>query len=181
MKVIGKRISILKKDNLLSIVILPTGDKRKLGFLFLWLLAWSICGMIVLASYFQLKDANAKLYLIVYLSFWAYFEFNIARTFLWKRFGKEKLWIKEGILHYQREVNQKGKIKEFNLDLISRFRIVELSNAKFADTFNQSFWVKGGERLEFDSQSQLIRLGMQLSDEEARVILNEVNGFISKS
>jgi hypothetical protein len=58
---------------------------------------------------------------------------------------------------------------------------VELSNAKFADTFNQSFWVKGGERLEFDSQSQLIRLGMQLSDEEARVILNEVNGFISKS
>jgi hypothetical protein len=180
MKVIGKRISILKKDNLLSIVILPTGDKRKLGFLFLWLMAWTICGLIVMASYFQLKEANAKLYLIIYLSFWAYFEFNIARTYLWKRFGKEKLWVKEGILHYQREVNQKGKIKEFNLDLISRFRIVELSQAKFSDTINQSFWVKGGERLEFDSQSQLIRLGMQLTDEEARVILNEVNGFISK-
>lgn len=178
MKVIGQRISILKKDKLLSIVILPTDDKKKLVLLFLWLMAWTVCGMIVMANYFQLTDKNAKIYLIIYLSFWAYFEFNIVRTFIWKRFGKEKLWIKDGILHYQREVNQKGKVREFNLDLISRFRIVELSTTKLADTINQSFWVKGGERLEFDSQSQLIRLGMQLSDEEARLILNEVNAFI---
>ena len=178
MKVIGQRISILKKEKLLSIVILPTDDKKKLVLLFLWLMAWTVCGMIVMANYFQLTNTNAKIYLIIYLSFWAYFEFNIVRTFIWKRFGKEKLWIKDGILHYQREVNQKGKVREFNLDLISRFRIVELSTTKLADTINQSFWVKGGERLEFDSQSQLIRLGMQLSDEEARLILNEVNGFI---
>lgn len=178
MKVIGKRISILKKDNLLSIVILSTDDLKKLGLLFLWLLAWSVCGMIVLANYFRIQDANQKIYLIVYLSFWAYFEFNIVRAFIWKKFGKEKIWIKDGILHYQREINKRGKIKTFNLDLISRFRIVDVSKTKFADTINQSFWVKGGERLEFDSQGQIVRLGMQLSDEETRLVLNEVNGFI---
>jgi hypothetical protein len=178
MKVIGKRISILKKEKLLSIVILPTGDNKKLVLLFLWLMAWTVCGLIVLANYFRIQDANLKIFLIVYLSFWAYFEISILRSFIWKRFGKEKLWIQDGVLHYQREINKKGKVKEFNLDLISKFRVVELSKTRFADTVNQSFWVKGGERLEFDAQSQLIRLGMQLSDEEARLLLNEVNGFL---
>ncbi|MES2680089.1 MAG: hypothetical protein V4635_09405 [Bacteroidota bacterium] len=178
MKVIGKRISILKKDKLLSIVILPTDDNRKLVLLFLWLMAWTVCGLIVLVNYFRMSDANSKLFIIIYLAFWVYFEVSILRAFVWKKFGREKLWIQDNVLRYQREVNKKGKIREFNLDLISRFRIVDLSKTKLADTINQSFWVKGGERLEFDSQSQLIRLGMQLSDEEARLVLNEVNGFM---
>ena len=176
----GQRISILKKDQILSIVILPTDDKKKLLLLLAWLAAWTICGIIVLANYFKIEDPQAKVYLIVYLSFWAYFEFNIARTYIWKRFGKEKLWIKEGKLHYQREVNRRGKIKEFNLDLISPLRMVALSTTRFADFFSQSFWVKGGERLEFDAQSQVVRLGMQLSDEEARLVLNEVKAFIKQ-
>jgi len=178
MKVISPRLSILKKENVLSIVILPTGDKRKLGLLFLWLFAWSVCGIIVLVNYFTLKDANSKLFTIIYLSFWAYFEFSIARTYVWKKFGKEKLWIQNNTLHYQREINKKGKILEFPLDLISKFRFLEISKASFTDSINQSFWVKGGERLEFDAQAKVIRLGMQLSDEETRIVLNEVNGFI---
>ncbi len=178
MKVISPRLSILKKENVLSIVILPTGDKRKLGLLFLWLFAWSVCGIIVLVNYFTLKDANSKLFTIIYLSFWAYFEFSIARTYVWKKFGKEKLWIQNNTLHYQREINKKGKILEFPLDLISKFRFLEISKSSFTDSINQSFWVKGGERLEFDAQAKVIRLGMQLSDEETRIVLNEVNGFI---
>ena len=74
MKVIGKRISILKKENLLSIVILPTTDKKKLTLLFLWILAWTTCGIIVFINYFKLLDENIKLFTIGYLSFWFYFE-----------------------------------------------------------------------------------------------------------
>lgn len=178
MKVISPRLSILKKENTLSIVILPTDDKRKLGVLFLWLFAWSVCGIIVFINYFTIKDANTKLGIIIYLSFWAYFEFSIARAFIWKKFGKEKLWIKNDILHYQRQINNKGKIKEFPLDLVSKLKYLEISPASFTDSINQSFWVKGGERLEFNAQAKVIRLGMQLSDEETRIVLNEVNAFI---
>lgn len=178
MKIISPRLSIVKKENVLSIVILPSGDKKKLGLLFLWLLAWSVCGTIVLANYFTLKEANAKLYTIIYLSFWAYFEFSIARTFIWKKFGKEKIWIQNGLFHYQRELNKKGKIIAYNLDLISKLKYLEISTASFTDSINQSFWVKGGERLELTAQGKVIRLGMQLSDEETKVVLNEVNGFI---
>jgi hypothetical protein len=178
MKIISERISIVKKENVLSVVILPTTDKKKLALLFLWLLAWTVCGMIVLANYFKIHNNDARLYLIIYLSFWAYFEFNIARAFIWKKFGREKLWVQDGILHYQREINRKGKILEFNLDLLTPLRLIELKRTRLADTINQSFWVKGGERIEFDSQARNVRFGMQISDEEAGTIIREVNSFI---
>jgi hypothetical protein len=181
MKVIGERISILKKENLLSIVILPTTDKKKLGVMFLWLLAWTVCGVVVFASYFKLQDRDSKLFVLIYLSFWSYFEYNIVRAFIWKKFGREKIWLKEGILHYQREINGKGKIKEFNFDLISPLSIIPFNKTSFVDSFYQSFWVRGGERLEFTSQGKTIRVGMQINDEEARTVLNEVNGFIRNS
>src|SRR5688572_15508611 len=101
MKVISPRVSILEKDNVFSLVILPTTDKRKMGLMFLWLLAWSVCGVIVFANYFQITNREAKVFIIVYLSFWAYYEFKITRAFLWKKYGKEKLWIKKGKLQYQ--------------------------------------------------------------------------------
>ncbi len=178
MKVIGERISILKKDKLLSIVILPTTDKKKLGLLFLWLMAWTVCGLIVLANYFKVTEQNAKVFIIIYLSFWAYFEFNIMRTFIWKKFGKEKLWVLDGVLNYQREINKRGKVQSFNLELITKLELVELRRTSLADTINQSFWVKGGERLQFQAQAKTIRLGMQINEEEARKIMKEVNGYI---
>lgn len=178
MKVIGERISILKKEHVVSVVILPTTDKNKLRLLMLWLIAWTVCGIIVFANYFKITDYNSKLFIIIYLSFWFYFEFNIMRAFIWKKFGKEKLWIQDGVLRYQREVNKKGKIQEYNLDLISKLQLVELKPTRFSDIVNQSFWVKGGERLEFSSQARMVRLGMQITDEEARSIIKEINPFI---
>jgi len=178
MKVLGDRISILKKDNLLSIVILPTTDKKKLVIMFLWLFAYTVCGVIVLVSYFKMVDKDTKLFMLVFLSFWGYFEFKVARAFIWKKNGKEKLWIQNGIIHYQRELNKKGKIKEYNIELIDDFKIIEVSTANFSDNINQSFWIKGGERLEFISQGKAIRFGMQISDEEAKSIFNEIDKFI---
>lgn len=178
MKVIGDRISILKKEDLLSVVILPTTDKKKLVVLFLWLFAWTVCGLIVLINYFKFYDKDIKVFLLIYLSFWAYFEFKIARAFIWKRNGTEKFWIQHGIIHYQRAINKKGKIKEYTLDLIDDFKIIDISNTSFADTFNQSFWVKGGERLEFISQGKVVRFAMQISDDEARKLFNEITRFI---
>jgi hypothetical protein len=112
------------------------------------------------------------------LSFWAYFELSITRAFIWKKFGKEKLWIQNGSIHYQRQINNKGKIFEAPLGLVSKLQYLDVSKTSFVDSINQSFWVKGGERLSFQAQAKIIRLGLQLSDEETRTVLNEVNSYI---
>jgi hypothetical protein len=169
MKVIGDRISILN---------LPATDRNKMRLLLLWLMAWTVCGIVVMANYFKITDENSRLFMIIYLSFWIYFEVSILRAFIWRRSGKEKLWVQNGILHYQREINRKGKIRQFQLDLISPLRLVDLKPTSFSDVMNQSFWVRGGERLEFQAQSKQIRLGMQITDEEARRIMHEINPLI---
>lgn len=170
-QVIGKRSSIFIKDNVFSLVILPTAEKKKTNLLFLWLFAWSVSGIIILVNYFKLTNDNAKLMIIIWLGFWAYFEFKIIRVYMWKRFGQEKLWIKNGILHYQQNINGRGKIKEFDLNLISDWDVIKVEQANIADYFSQTFWVKGGERIEFICQGKLIKFGMQLPDEEATKIL----------
>lgn len=180
MKILGDRISILEREDVLSIVILSSANKKKLIGLFLWLLAWSVCGVIVFANYFTLKDQNAKLFIIIYMSFWVYFEFNILRVFLWKRSGKEKLWIQDGKVNYQQEISGRGKIKIYDAQLVSKPEIIELSKSRLADTINQSFWVKGGERLRFNCQGKEVLFGMQISDEEARVLQNKISQFIQK-
>lgn len=170
-QVIGKRSSIFIKDNVFSLVILPTAEKKKTNLLFLWLFAWSVSGIIILVNYFKLTNDNAKLMIIIWLGFWAYFEFKIIRVYMWKRFGQEKLWIKNGVLHYQQNINGRGKIKEFDLNLISDWDVIKVEQANIADYFSQTFWVKGGERIEFICQGKLIKFGMQLPDEEATKIL----------
>lgn len=178
MKIIGDRVSILEKDNVFSLVILPTTEKKKLWMLFFWLMAWTICGIIVFGNYFTVQNKEAKVFIIVYLSFWAYFEYTIAKAYTWKKFGKEKLWIKNGKLHYQREVSGKGKIKEYDLELINDLEVIEVSATSFMDNINQSFWIKGGERLEFQCQGKVVRFGMQLSDKEAKDVYKALRNFI---
>ena len=99
---------------------------------------------------------------------------------MWKRFGKEKLWIKNGTLLYQQDINGRGKVKEYDLNLISDFSLIELTPGSIADTFSQTFWVKGGERIEFTCQSKFIKFGMQLTDEEATKIIGALNKFLKK-
>lgn len=178
---IGKRSSLSVKDKVFSLIIIPTHEKGKTGLLFLWLFAWTISGIIVISSYPQIREQNAKLMLIVWIAFWAYFEFKIIRVFMWKRFGKEKLWIKNGTLYYQQDINGRGKVKEFDANLITDLRVLTVEKTSFADSFNQSFWVKGGERIEFNSQGKLVRLGMQLPDEDANRIVNELKSFLKKT
>lgn len=165
-KNIGNRISILQENNVFSLVILPTDEKRKVTLMMFWLLAWTISGIIVIINYFSLAQVQAKLFVIIWLTFWAYFEFKIIRVYMWKRFGKEKLWIKNGRVHYQQDINGRGKIKQYDLNLVSDLSCIEIKKGSIADTFSQTFWVKGGERLVFNCQSKQVKFGMQLSDDD---------------
>lgn len=178
MKLISDRVSVKEKDNVMSFVILPTTEKGKLYLMLLWIVIWTGCGIVVLVNYFKLTNPDAKTFIIVYLSFWLYFEYKITRAFIWKKYGREKLWLKQGKLFYQREVSGKGKIKEYEIDLISDLKLIELKPASLADTVNQSFWIKGGERMQFQYQNKIIPFGMQLTDKVCNEIMREIKHYI---
>ena len=66
------------------------------------------------------------------------------------------------------------------MNLVSDFDLIALTKGSIADTFSQTFWVKGGERIEFTCQSKIVKFGMQLDDEDANKIIIALKKFLKK-
>jgi hypothetical protein len=166
MEYIGKQISIKKKEQELSIVILPSVNKVKRTLLFCWFFLWSASGVVVFTQSFLIHDENTKAAIIVWLGFWAYFEYKIFTAYMWRKFGMEKIKLRDNQLFYKRDVAGRGKIKVFEYDFIKDFRIIDKKENSFIDNLNNSYWVVGGERIAFDYYGKEIKLGLQLDDQE---------------
>ncbi|HSH65075.1 MAG TPA: hypothetical protein VLB84_04575 [Bacteroidia bacterium] len=180
MEYISKRISIKQKEQELSIVILSTVNKVKRTLLFCWFFLWSASGVIVFTQFFLIPDENTKVALIVWLGFWAYFEYKIFTAFMWRRFGVEKIKLKGNKLFYKRDVAGRGKIKVFEYEFIKDFRIIDKNDSSLMDSLNNSYWVVAGERIAFDYYGKEIKLGLQLDDEEAEGLFKLLNKKIKQ-
>lgn len=180
MEYIGKRVSMKRSENELSIVILSSVDKLKNRLLILWLLLWSISGLIVLSQYFVMPDPNTKTAIIVWMGFWAYFEYKIFHAYLWRKSGKEKIKIQEKKLLYKRDVSGRGKIKTFETDFIKDLRLIEPKESSFFESLNNSYWVIAGEKLAFDYYGNEVKFGLQLEEADAKALIKVMIKEIKK-
>ncbi len=165
---IGNRISVFQNEEVTSFVIIPTDAGWKVWLLFLWLFLWTISGVLVIINYFHLSDTNVKLVVIVWLAFWAYFEFRLGRAYLFRKFGKEKIWVKRGTLFYWKDIAGAGKKQEFDKTMVSEIGLVEKKKNDFFQFMNESFWVVGGQSLFLQYGAKTITFGIQLNDSDCR-------------
>lgn len=180
MDYIGKRISIKKKEDELSVVILPLAEKRKNNLLLVWLLLWSLSGLVILSQFFVISDVNTKIAVLVWLAFWAYFEYKIVNAYRWRKSGKEKIKIRENKFLYKRDISGKGAVKTYEIDFIKNVRLVENKDESFMESLNNSYWVIAGEKLVFDYSGKEIRFGLQLEDTDAKALLKLLQNQIKK-
>ncbi len=180
MEYIGERVSIKRMDKELSIVILALKDKLKNRLLLLWLILWSLGGLIVFSQYFILTDSNTKIAVVVWMFFWFYFEFKILNAYLWRKSGKEIIKIGNNKLQYKRDISGRGKIRTYSLDFIKDLRIAELRENSFFESLNNSYWVIAGEKLAFDYYGKEIKFGIQLEEKEAKLLLKVISNEMKK-
>jgi hypothetical protein len=152
---------------------MPTDANWKLYLLFGWLFLWTVSGVIVAANYFTM-NANMKLVSIMWMAFWAYFEFMIGKAFLFRKFGKEKIWIKGDRLFYWRDIAGRGKKQQFEKDLVKDLAVIEKDKKDFFASMNESFWVIGGESISFEYGSKTYRIGIQLPADDARELVRHL-------
>ena len=174
MKYIGKRISLKQKEAELSIVILSLTNKTKNSLLFIWLLLWTLSGITVLVYYFKIADHNTKAAIIVWFGFWVYFEYMIAKALLWRKYGKEIIKLRDNKLLYKRDIAGKGKIRVFEFNFMKDLRIIEEKSNSFVENLNNSYWVIAGEKLGFDYYGKEIKIGIQLDEQDAIALKNEL-------
>jgi hypothetical protein len=180
MEYIGKRISIKRVENELSIIVHSFVDKAKSRFLIIWLILWTLSGLVVLFQYFVIKDSNTKAAIIVWIGFWAYFAYKIRTAYLWRQSGKEIIKIREGKLSYKREISGKGKIKMFETDFMKNLQLVEPQENSFTENLNNSYWMIAGEKLTFDYYGKEIKFGIQLNEADAKALLKVIKKEIQK-
>lgn len=180
MEYIGKRISFKRKeDGELSIVVLSTADTTKKKLLLLWLVLWTIGGLLVFSQYFTMADKDTKAAIIVWMGFWAYFEYKVTKVFLWRNSGMEKIKIRKEKLFYKRDISGRGKIKVYDTEMIKDLRVVEPKENSFFEDLNNSYWVIAGEKLAFDHFGKEVKFGIQLEETDAKALHKLINKEIS--
>ena len=175
---IGNQISIKRSENELSIVISAFKDVAKNRLLFVWLMLWSICGIIVFTQYFSTINPDIKTVIIVWMGFWGYFEFKILKAYRWRQSGNEMIKIKNGKLSYKFNIAGKGKLTEFDCESIKNLRIIDKSDNAFLENINNSYWTIANEKLAFDYFGSEFKFAFQLQNEDAKALLKIIKNKI---
>ena len=181
MKNIGKNISYKEEKGELYLEIKPSYDKQKYQLALVWFIAWSACGIAVLSQFFFDLDRNQKLFLIIFMVFWLYFEYQVMQTLRWRKSGKEIVKIADGKMHYVKEISGRGLEKIYDSETLTPLQYVASANEGFFNVLNQSSWMPGNEVLEFKASDRLRRLGIQLNKNDAEQLAKKINHYIHKN
>ncbi len=162
---LSPRITYRRQPGCTTVVISPRLDDTRQWLLTTWIMAWTFCGIAMATQLFADHPRETKLALVVFLTFWAYYEYRIGYVWLWRRRGVELLKLEDGRLTYKRSLRTYGKAYDFYYDNIHNWKKTERKTV--TSVLENSFWVIGGERLSFDYQNRALRFGVQLTDQEA--------------
>ncbi|MFM2286026.1 MAG: hypothetical protein RLZZ543_1523 [Bacteroidota bacterium] len=168
------RIALTETPDELEIVISGKVPKNQFLLLSAWLIAWTIAGIYVLTQVFQPQPQNTLLFMIVWLAFWAYFEFKATSTWLWRKYGREVLRMKADSTELRFEVAYGGKGFAFKTADIRNVSSLEAQKGLFVKNYYSSFWVVGGETIGFYHQGKLHMMGRQIPEKDAALLMEKI-------
>jgi len=181
MKYIGKRISVIKNQEELSIVISSSENKRNAYFRLFWLLSWIVCGGIILSLYNSGLREKEKIFIYVFFVFWIYFLFRATYSFLWKMWGMEIIKIREEKFFIRKAIKTTGKIFIYETDFIKNIRKKEVNLKSMVAAISSADWLENRETLAFDYYGREIKFGYNLNDDDAKELLKIVKHYLQKS
>lgn len=172
------RIQVNNTKESLEITISGKIPSNQFIMLTAWLIAWTIAGIYVISQAFSFAG-DQLIYMVVWLGFWAYFEYRIGSAWLWRKFGREVFLIKENETQLRFEVSYGGKANAFKTEDLRNFKNLEKDKSAFVKSFFSSFWVVGGETIGFYHKGKLHSFGRQISAIDADKILALIQKRIS--
>lgn len=179
-KSIGNRINYSKEGDSVNIEIYPEQDKNKLIMLKLWVLAWSVCGIIVITQLFGNYTGSEKAMIAIYLALWGYFLLKTLDALRWNIYGKEVITVDTETLIYTQLVGKRGIPKSYLSSDIKNLKYVEESKSGFLNSITQSYWIIGGEAIQFEFEDTIKRFGFKLSKNESNQLIQLLNKYIKK-
>jgi hypothetical protein len=192
-KWIGDRISFEDHNNVTTIVILPKRVLWKEILLMIWVLSFTFVGLsmiyLVLTNFGSLdytepvpqetKD-DQLIYGIVFIGFWAYFEYKTVKSLLWYRYGKELIKINDTDLTIKKAILTYGKANRYLFENIKNFQMRKDEATSFGAFFENAFWSLGTDSLIFNYFKKAITFGRRLDEKSTRLLIRLIDDRVKK-
>lgn len=164
-----------------KITVSGRSEPWKVTALTAWLAAWLFCGVVVIYELMHTEQREMKLFLVVFLVFWAYFMWKISRVWRYRKGGYEALDIGPDKVTLTRKTGGAPKSTVFSVDEIGAPEKVPISEKSFTYIYENQWWVLGGERIGIKTDRRYIRFGMQLDARETAEVLGFLKTRLSKA
>jgi hypothetical protein len=171
MKSIDGKVFFSESANSGLIEIRAQIPKWQETLLFIWVLAWTFCGLVVIVNFFGEYTREEKLMMLVYILFWIYFEYKAVYAFLWKKWGKEFIKIDEEGIRYKRDINSYGKSSKYFKENIKKFSAIDVKEKSFISSYYQSFWMVGNESIQFEHLGKKVGIALGCDNKQRDEVL----------
>ncbi len=192
-KWIGDRISVEDEEGVTTIVIRPIRVWWKeilltfwvmsftfIGLFMLYLLLTGFAGLNYLNTPTQEEVDNQFIYGVVFLGFWAYFEYKTAKSLLWYRFGKELIRIDQDGFFLKKSILSYGKANRFFFENMKNFHQRKEEETSFGNFFENAYWSLGTDALVFEHHKKNKSFGRRLDAKNARLLLRLIDDRVKK-
>jgi len=173
----NNRVTISKNGAKLEIVIKAFLDKKKQQMLLLWVLLFSLCGISIIAQFFETYDAGTKVFFVIYVAFWIFFEYKVIYAYRWRKLGEEKIIVEENELFLIKNTGARGITQSFKLEDIKKFDFFKDESGAFVKSMNTSYWNINKYHLVLHLHDSTIPFGIDLESKDAKNIINELRKF----
>jgi len=171
------RIEIVKNDQKLEIVVKAFYEVKKQKMLLVWILLFTLCGVVILTQFFEDYDAGTKVFFGVYVAFWLFFEFKVIYAYRWRKFGEERMIIENDELLLSKSIGTKGITQRFKLSDIKKMDFLKNSNSSFIKSMNTSYWNINKYHLVLTLENSIVPFAIDLENKDAQKILNELRNY----
>jgi hypothetical protein len=173
MKWIGKRISFVDSDTKTTIVVTPENVGFYKAMIGAWFAMWAVIGFTMIWAWntFEMKPTmreTLSFMFLIFMLFWAYYLIRVGRMFFWLLYGSENIKLDKIALTIKTSIKGYGRARQYYLENIQKIRINVPNEGSFQATWENSPWIRGGERLEFDYMGKTVRFGRKLNEQESK-------------
>jgi hypothetical protein len=176
---LGERITYAWHDDSLTVIINQRIPKAQLFMLQAWLLAWLGVGAAT-ALEMGKSTGSDRTFFLIFMAFWAFFAFRVLKVILWRRVGREMIRVSAEGMSVKNAFGDWGRARFFLKDNILKMEVMRRDPSKFMQNLDQSFWIMGGDSLQFSYMRGRFVLGKQLDAQSAGALAKLIDKALKK-
>lgn len=176
---LGERVTYAWHESSLTIIIdqkIPIQQRLMLEG---WFLAWMAVGVSMAIAMVGSSGSDRSFFLI-FMAFWTFFAFRVLKVVLWRRMGREMVRITSEGMTVKNAFGDWGRARFFIKENIKKMEVVRRNPSNFLQNLDQSFWIMGGDSLQFTYLRSRFVLGKQLPEKDAAKLARLIDQALRK-